>query len=1392
VTPVCNSELSGPSLRIKSTLTGSCCDVGVVTLVGVVGGGTMLGPEKAGDRLPELFPIPCVVGVTAKSCDGKGRGTRQRRRRGEGIGRRVESCVVALNELYSGQGGQPPIGVSASIAQSRVRSYVRRQVGDQLPPADILFPDEALKQLLGSSDYSGVRQDLRPYCAAQLSVPSTGQNAVPLLDLLNDEDATFLRGPDGGLLRSRDEYCLTVETEGRIVPYMCPSLKNRKLFMDFLRQLTEGGMLTAVDHVLERVTPFFVTKKGDRIRLVLDARASNQHFVPPKQADMGSATALSNLVVGASDDLFAACSDLKDCFYSMVLPAWLCPFFCLPDISRAEAISVGLDVSCIHPSVRVIHPALRVLPMGFSHAVYFCQRAHEHILIRSGVVSPARKLTDFSPSPSFSSPRLSSTVDSDTSNYAWLAYVDNSMIISTSQEVADSIRRRCDDELRRAGLLVHEVTAASTTVETLGVVLDGKGGTVGPSCNRLWKLYQSLTAILDGALVSSHDLRIVVGHLTFLWCFNRALLCIPHATYRFIDRGFLRRCRPWSSVLRELRWARDTLFLTRQFIKLKFCSNVIAVDACESGFGVVNRVMSPSFIRRHGVFNERWRFRDVNHRAPRTMALETMTCAPTVEDVSNSTTLNHLRVMTTAPDFSGSDIGTTNDWRIVASLPYKDTEAIHLLEARAIIWGLRRMLKDVDFHQLRHLLLSDNFACVFAFARGRACSRPLLQQIRRASALVVASGSRITYRWIVSELNPADSPSRRFEWKHNALVPYRKAMVVDASAVPAEGGHQSGYNPQPKSLARKDASGGRDSNVEARGCRDFRSDGGRLPPQVVGLCSLVQDGSSGVDGGCANAGWPIDQVHERALRCRIRGGRRPKAHLGLCTPPPGLEKTVRQQAATSDKSVGRLAEVMSSRVDHSSRLGSGGVVGDHHGAATARPGDVGDSIPRCLSEASRGPESQSTRCNSTDVDRGPLLYDLGQSQGVAVSVQDRMFRRWSTAGQEGDARALSDVVPKNLAEEAGAPQDLGHLIPRVFGSLQGGGGGAESLNQALCLEAFGAFPRQNGGRKEHSRDHSPRPLADRSVSSALREVGSSHRGVESSATNSKKICTDQTQQTTPISAGASLGTPTTEKMVRKSQLASRLQALRLLGLRKSDMEAQWTLELFSGQGRWSSALERQGFKALRIDVQNKVSLDLSRPSVVEAILVLIDSGVVKAVHVAPPCSTWSRARRPALRSRQFLYGLPNLSARQQQQVLEANRLARHTLLVVKSCALKGIITTIENPQSSMLWELPDWKQELLASYADIDLDQCQFGAAWKKPTKWRCFNLFNVSCLALRCTSSHICSASGKEHVILRGRCPGSNIPWTRVAQSYPFKLCHFFASFIKLQVLSEAARWKL
>ena len=58
---------------------------------------------------------------------------------------------------------------------------------------------------------------------------------------------------------------------------------------------------------------------------------------------------------------------------------------------------------------------------------------------------------------------------------------------------------------------------------------------------------------------------------------------------------------------------------------------------------------------------------------------------------------------------------------------------------------------------------------VLSFERKRAHVYPHLRQVRLFSALGVASGTHYSIRWIPSELNPSDLPSRQFEktWQHD-------------------------------------------------------------------------------------------------------------------------------------------------------------------------------------------------------------------------------------------------------------------------------------------------------------------------------------------------------------------------------------------------------------------------------------------------------------------------------------------------------------------------------------------------------------------------------------------------------------------------------------------------
>ena len=60
----------------------------------------------------------------------------------------------------------------------------------------------------------------------------------------------------------------------------------------------------------------------------------------------------------------------------------------------------------------------------------------------------------------------------------------------------------------------------------------------------------------------------------------------------------------------------------------------------------------------------------------------------------------------------------------------------------------------------RVLLFSDSQVTVASIRKGRSSSHTLLRRLRYLSALLLSSGIRLVVRWIPSEVNPADEPSR--------------------------------------------------------------------------------------------------------------------------------------------------------------------------------------------------------------------------------------------------------------------------------------------------------------------------------------------------------------------------------------------------------------------------------------------------------------------------------------------------------------------------------------------------------------------------------------------------------------------------------------------------------
>lgn len=184
------------------------------------------------------------------------------------------------------------------------------------------------------------------------------------------------------------------------------------------------------------------------------------------------------------------------------------------------------------------------------------------------------------------------------------------------------------------------------------------------------------------------------------------------------------------------------------------------------------------------------------------------------------------------------------------------------------------------------------------------------------------------------------------------------------------------------------------------------------------------------------------------------------------------------------------------------------------------------------------------------------------------------------------------------------------------------------------------------------------------------------------------------------------------------------------------------MELFAGEAGLTLAVKRQDIKTfepgeVRAEGRVATSIDLSCNATFRWIKKLIKSKKVRWVHFAPPCKTFSRARRRdriakarVLRSRNKPEGFDPKPALVKEANLLASRSAQLALLQWKS----GGIFSIENPESSFLWCYKPVKDlRNLESVQMICGDQCRFAGEYVKPTGWLTNGSF-MEILAKRCT----------------------------------------------------------
>ena len=178
---------------------------------------------------------------------------------------------------------------------------------------------------------------------------------------------------------------------------------------------------------------------------------------------IGGSASWSTLRIPEGQELFVSQYGVESYFYRLGMPEALSELFCLDPVPASLAHRSGAPLYS-WPEGGAWYPCLRVVPMGWSRAMWFAQRVHMRAYIVAGGPRSAI-LFDGRPSPEFSEQPL-----------LRMPYSDNGNVISTDASAGAAVAAAIRAQLKTWGLHPQEITVPEVQFESLGVLVDGAAG----------------------------------------------------------------------------------------------------------------------------------------------------------------------------------------------------------------------------------------------------------------------------------------------------------------------------------------------------------------------------------------------------------------------------------------------------------------------------------------------------------------------------------------------------------------------------------------------------------------------------------------------------------------------------------------------------------------------------------------------------------------------------------------------------------------------------------------------------------------------------------------------------------------------------------------------------
>ena len=392
--------------------------------------------------------------------------------------------------------------------------------------------------------------------------------------------------------------------------------------------------------------------------------------------------------------------------------------------------------------------------MRFTWSFYLVQQLHEQSTLHSLSIPRDRLFLDARPVPQLHDKQIGS-----------MPYCDNVRVLGKDGDAVERGRTRACQDLRDMGFSIHEEQPATTHMQTLGGIVDGELGLVHLSSERMWNLILAFEYVgRTNKHFSSDSIQRLLSHAMFLCVLCRPGMSIFRSLYDFAGKG-LPKCRVWDSARRECCIFSDIIPMLVGNLRRPWSTRVTCSDASPSGYGIVERELPTETVRALGRWNERWRFKRLPvsewHPRDRALGLSSIFDIETAKRPGLILEQSHEYMEDESSEEVPYGIMDPGAWQTAKIGLWIDTsEHITLKEGRAFVLSLRRLSRDKNQRGRRCCMLVDNLALAMCISKGRAHNYHMLRVCQQYSAIALATDMHVRVRWVPSEVNPADGPSR--------------------------------------------------------------------------------------------------------------------------------------------------------------------------------------------------------------------------------------------------------------------------------------------------------------------------------------------------------------------------------------------------------------------------------------------------------------------------------------------------------------------------------------------------------------------------------------------------------------------------------------------------------